>query len=224
MRFKFVLSMVLALILCNIACANTAADSSAPTKERSSSANKYLHISTNPNSVDVFVNDAKPNFATRPDYQSPNFIKVKGTDTTVNITLFQKDYADTTINVKLSSKDTSYLIVNMRQHYDPSLTEKQQKILAHRARRSIGHNLLWASLVPFAASAVAAYLTQNYIDKADDDKDYVENSLIQTTNSFKERRQSYKDNRSHAKTAKAVGGATLGTGIAMFATGLILSF
>ena len=70
-------------------------------------ATRYLHISTNPTLSDIYVNRSGIDFSTRPDYVSPNFVKIPQNDTTVRITLFQKGYSDTTINVTLSHKDTS---------------------------------------------------------------------------------------------------------------------
>lgn len=187
-------------------------------------AQKYLHVLTNPFTADIYVNDNKPDFASNPDYVSPAFIKVPGSTPTVQITLFQRDYADTTINVTLSQKDTSYLIVALRQSSDPDLTEMQDKELAHRSRRNLGHHLLIASSVPFIASAISAYVTHKYIESANDEKTHVQNSLIRSGDKYEQHVKNYRNDRDNARTAKKVGAVTLGTGLALMTVGIILSF
>lgn len=185
---------------------------------------RYLHVATNPTAVDIYVNRSRVDFSSKPDYVSPNFVKVPQGDTTVRITLFQIGYSDTTINTTLSQKDTSYLIVSLRQSYDDELTDSQKKLLAHRKRKSLGHKLIWASLVPFATSAISAIVTQKYIQDARDDREDLENSRIRTSDSYQEKKDSFADNRSKAKKAKAIGGTTLGVGIVVLSAGIILSF
>lgn len=185
---------------------------------------KYLHILTNPFTTDIYVNDSKPDIASNPDYVSPAFIKVPGSTPTVQISLFQREYADTTINVTLSPKDTSYLIVALRQHNDPEITASQDKKLTHRSRRNFGHKLLIGSCVPFIASAVSAYITQKYIESAEDEKKHVQNSLIRSGERYEQHVKDYRDDRSNARTAKKVGAITLGTGLTLMTIGIILSF
>lgn len=187
-------------------------------------ATHYLHISTNPTLSDIYVNRSGIDFSTRPDYVSPNFVKIPQNDTTVRITLFQKGYSDTTINVTLSHKDTSFLIVSLRQSYDEDLIEAQDQIIAHRNRKSLGHKLILASAIPFVTSVVAAIVTRNYIKNAEEDRDAIQNSLIRNSDNYNEIKDSFNDNRSKAKTAKAIGGTSLGIGIVVLSAGLILSF
>lgn len=225
--------LLLATLLCGMAFAATApaAESkpAAPTpaaeeKPKPEPPQRYLHVATNPSSSDIYVNRSKVDFSASPDYSSPSFVKVPQGDTTLRVTLFQVGYNDTTINVSLSDRDTSYLIVSLRQSYDEELAETQKKTLAHRNRKSLGHKLVWASLVPFAASAVAAAATQKYIQDARDDRKAIQNSLIREGNRYQEKKDDFKDHRNKAKTAKAIGGTCLGTGLVVLSAGLILSF
>lgn len=187
-------------------------------------AERYLHVATNPTAVDVYINRPRADFSTEPDYVSPDFVKVPQGDSTVRITLFQVGYSDTTIKASLSEKDTSYLIVSLQQSYDDEIANSQKKLLAHRKRKSLGHKLIWASLVPFTASAISAIVTQKYIQDARDDRKDIENSRIRNSDSYQDKKDSFADNRSKAKTAKAIGGTTLGLGIVVLSAGLILSF
>ena len=223
--------VLLVAVLCGMTIAATApaaeskAAAPAPAAEEKTkpAPQRYLHVATTP-VADIYVSRSKVDFSASPDYSSPSFVKVPQGDTTVRVTLFQVGYNDTTIKVSLSDRDTSYLIVSLRQSYDEELAETQKKTLAHRNRKSLGHKLVWASFVPFAASAVAAVATQKYIQDARDDRKAVQNSLIREGERYQKKKDDFKDHRSKAKTAKAIGGTCLGTGLVVLSAGLILSF
>lgn len=228
MKMKFL--VFLAAILFSMSFAETAKDSAkvqtkaSETKAQKPAPERYLHLATNPTAVDVYINRSRVDFSSEPDYVSPDFVKVPQGDSTVRITLFQVGYGDTTIKASLSEKDTSYLIVSLQQSYDDEIAKTQKKMLAHRKRKSLGHKLIWASLVPFTASAISAIATQKYIQDARDDRKALENSRIHNNDSYQDKKDSFEDNRSKAKTAKAIGGTTLGLGITVLSAGLILSF
>jgi hypothetical protein len=76
---------------------------------------RYLQVSTNPSTVDLYTGDAPPDFSRRPAYTSPAFIPVPEGAESITISFFHPDYADTTINISLSSSDTSFIIVALRQ-------------------------------------------------------------------------------------------------------------
>lgn len=185
---------------------------------------RYLKLSTLPSGADTYVNTSHPDFASAPDYKSPDFIKVENGESDVLVTLFSPEYADTTINVKLSDKDTSYLIVSLRPNYNQQQTEEQQKILAHRARRSLGHKLLVASIVPIAAGGISAIVTNYEIRKARDDKNTIEKSRLQDGSVFQDSSKDFDRHKDNAKKAKNLTKAGLLTGGVILATGIILSF
>ena len=91
---------------------------------------KYLHISTNPSHVDVYVNNIKPKHYKEPDYKMPGFIPVPAGESSIMVSIFRPEYADTTINVTLSQKDTSFLIVALRPNYDDKKTDEQYMRMA----------------------------------------------------------------------------------------------
>ena len=215
---------VLLLLLHSVSLADDAGKSDSTQAKQQPSKTRYLQVSSNPTTADIYVNRSGIDYSSHPDYVSPSFIKIPPNDTTVRITMFQKGYSDTTINVSLSQKDTSFLIVSLRQSFDDELIEQQDKTLAHRKRKSLGHKLIIASAIPFVASAVAAVATQKYIKDAKEDRDAMQNSLIRNSDSYQKTKDSFADNRSKAKKAKAIGGTTLGTGIVFLSAGLILSF
>ena len=221
MMIKFLIFLV--IVLCGNSFADNAPQSAASTTPPKAQ-NRYLQISTNPTTTDIFVNRSNIDFSATPDYISPSFIKLSSKDTSVKVTLFQIGYADTTINVSLPEKDTSYLIVSLRQSYDEELADMQHKVVAHRNRKALGRKLIWASFVPLVTSAVAAIVTQKYIQDARDDRDAIQNSVIHNGDNYQKKQDSFKDNQSKAKTAKTIGGTTLGVGVVVFSAGLILSF
>lgn len=185
---------------------------------------KYLHISTNPNNVDVYQGEDRPNFASNPDYCSPDYVVVPQGEGNVLLTFFREEYADTTIDVKLSDKDTSYLIVSLRQSYDPDFIENQKKQLAHRSRRNLGHILLFTSAIPFAISATSALMTMHYIDEAEASKKRLENSLIHDGDNFIQAEKIFNEQKEDARSAKKAAGISLVTGLAILTVGIILSF
>ena len=78
---------------------------------------RYLQVSTNPSTVDLYVGKVLPDFASKPDYTSPAFIPVPEGKDSVIVSFFHPDYADTTINIALAANDTSFIIVALRQTY-----------------------------------------------------------------------------------------------------------
>lgn len=184
---------------------------------------KYLHMATNPSVVDIYIGNIQSNFADKPAYTSPSFIQVPCEQKEILVSLFHPEYADTTIRVTLSDNDTSYLIVALRQIFDEATLQQNKQILKHRARKSVGKHLIRISIAPFAISAISAAVTAYNIGKADDQKKIIEKSRI-VDDSYRSAKKDFKDHRHYAKTARVSTGIFLATGLAVLATGIVLSF
>lgn len=185
---------------------------------------KYLHISTNPSGTDAYLHEVHPNFASNPDYRLPAFIKVPAGESNVLVTLFHPEYADTTINVQLSEKDTSFLIVALRPAYDDDFIEGQRSDIAHRNRRNFGKGLLLTSAIPLIAAGISALVASYDIQKANDKKDAIENSVIQNEAKISKDLKDFNHYRNRAKSAKQImTGSLIASGIILSA-GIILSF
>ncbi len=184
---------------------------------------RYLQISTNPSTVDLYTGSLPTDFASRPDYTSPAFIPVPEDSNNIIVSFFHPDYADTTINITLSSSDTSFIIVALRQTYDDEKLIANQELLKHRSRRNLGRYLQWTSIVPFAASGISALVTLYDISKANDLKKSMENTRIKNEK-YDEHMQDFKDYKKKAKTAKTVSKVFLGTGLLLLSAGIVLSF
>lgn len=210
MVFKIIIPVLLLLGLCF-------ADESAP-RER------YLHISTNPSGADLYVGDAHPNFSKNSDYRIPAFVPVPLDKDQILITLFRPDFRDTCINVTLSQKDTSFLIVALAPAFDETFLQEQQADLNHRSRRNLGHRLMIASIVPLAASAIAAGVTAYEINKANDCKRNIENTVITSGDNYQQDKKDFKEYRDNAKTAKKAALVSLVAGGVILSVGLFLSF
>ena len=140
------------------------------------------------------------------------------------ITLFRPDFKDTSISVTLSPKDTSFLIVALSPAFDETLLQEQQADLRHRSRRSLGQRLMIASLVPLAASAVAAGVTAYEINKANDCKKDIKNTVITSGDNYQQDKKDFKEYRDNAKTAKKTTLVSLVAGGLILSVGLLLSF
>jgi hypothetical protein len=210
MAFKIIIPILLLLGLCF-------ADESAP-RER------YLHVSTNPSGADLYVGDVHPNFSKNPDYRIPAFVPVPLDKDQVLITLFRPDFRDTSINVTLSQKDTSFLIVGLAPAFDETFLQEQQADLNHRSRRNLGHRLMIASIVPLAASAIAAGVTAYEINKANDCKRNIENTVITSGDNYQQDKKDFKEYRDNAKAAKKTALVSLVAGGVILSVGLFLSF
>ena len=191
--------------------------------DESSTRERYLHVSTNPSGADLYVGDAHPDFSDAPDYRIPAFIPVPLDKDQILITLFRPDFKDTSINVTLSPKDTSFLIVALSPAFDETLLQEQQADLRHRSRRSLGHRLMIASLVPLAASAIAAGVTAYEIGKADDAKKVIKNSSIDSDR-YQDARDDFRSYQRKARTAKGFTYASFITGVSLLSIGFIFSF
>ncbi len=185
---------------------------------------RYLHISTNPSFADVYVNNTRPDYADKPDYTLPGFIPVPAGENSILLTLFRPEFADTSINVTLSQKDTSYLIVALRPVYNEQISKEQYSELSHRNRRSIGHNLLLASIVPFVASGISALVSWYNIEQANDKKDDIDETLFRESEQYQSDYDKFADYRDNARQAKNLAKIGLICGGIVFAAGLVLSF
>ena len=137
---------------------------------------RYLQVSTNPSTVDLYTGTLQPDFASKPNYVSPAFIPVPEGNDEILVSFFHPDYADTTINIKLSNKDTSFIIVALRQTYDEEIIATNQELLKHRNKRTLGSYLRWASIAPFTISGISAIVSLYNISKANDHKKAMEHS------------------------------------------------
>lgn len=208
-------SLIFTLILFTI-CGNVFA-------QQSQAKTRYLHISTNPSSVDLFTNTGIVDFAKRPNYTSPSFIPIPDGKDDITISFFHPDYADTTINIKLSQNDTSYIIVALRQTYDEDILISHQETLKHRNRRNLGRHLQWFSIAPFAIGTVSTIVTLYNISKANDHKKAMENTRFKNEN-YDVHMRKFEDYRNSARTGKNVSKIFLGTGLLLLSAGFILSF
>lgn len=184
---------------------------------------RYLQISTNPSTVDLYTGDTPPDFSKNPAYTSPAFIPVPDGAESINVSFFHPDYADTTINITLSSSDTSFIIVALRQTYDDELINSHQDMLKHRSRRNLGQTLQWFSIAPFVISGISAIVTLYDISKANDHKKAMENTRFMNEK-YDAHMQEFKDYRKRAKTSKNVSKVFFGTGLLFLAAGFALSF
>ena len=209
-------SFVIAFILMTI-CGNTFAQQQVQPKTR------YLHISTNPSTVDLYTDAQLVDFANQPNYTSPAFIPVPDGKDDITISFFHTDYADTTINIKLSSNDTSYIIVALRQTYDEDVLFSQQETLKHRSRRNLGRHLQWFSIAPFAIGSISTIVTLYNISKANDHKKAMENTRFKNEN-YDTHMREFEDHRNSARTGKTVSKIFFGTGLLLLSAGFILSF
>ena len=185
---------------------------------------RYLHVSTNPSGADLYVGNAHPDFSRNPDYRIPAFVSVPLDKDQVLITLFRPDFRDTSINVTLSQKDTSFLIVALAPAFDETFLQEQQADLNHRSRRNLGHRLMIASIVPLAASAIAAGVAAYEIGKANDSKKSIENTVITSGDNYRQEQKDFEEYRDNAKTAKKTALVSLVAGGIVLSVGLFLSF
>ena len=185
---------------------------------------RYLHVSTNPSGADLYVGNAHPDFSRNPDYRIPAFVSIPLDKDQVLITLFRPDFRDTSINVTLSQKDTSFLIVALAPAFDETFLQEQQADLNHRSRRNLGHRLMIASIVPLAASAIAAGVAAYEIGKANDSKKSIENTVITSGDNYRQEQKDFEEYRDNAKTAKKTALVSLVAGGIILSVGLFLSF
>ena len=185
---------------------------------------RYLDVSTNPSGADLYVGNAHPDFSRNPDYRIPAFVSVPLDKDQVLITLFRPDFRDTSINVTLSQKDTSFLIVALAPAFDETFLQEQQADLNHRSRRNLGHRLMIASIVPLAASAIAAGVAAYEIGKANDSKKSIENTVITSGDNYRQEQKNFEEYRDNAKTAKKTALVSLVAGSIVLSVGLFLSF
>lgn len=191
-----------------------------------SHAQKILRVSTIPNQADIYVGTTTPDHADKPDYKSTAFIDAseQGANGEILLHIFRQEFNDTTIKVTLSQKDTSYLVVSLRPTYDSALLEEQERILGKRSRRSFGHKLMFASIVPFVISGAASLVTLYQINQANDAKRDIEKTLIVNSDEYQKSLDNFDESRNKAKTAKYTTFTSLAIGAVFLSVGFVLSF
>ncbi len=188
---------------------------------------KVLHVSTIPGNADIYLNELNPDKANNPPHTSPAYIPITGENAQNNdilISLFRPEFRDTTIHVTLSAKDTSFLIVSLKPTYDDILLDEQQRILAKRSRRNVGHVLMYSSIAPFVAGAASCLYTLYEIQRAEDTKSAIEKTVIGDEESFNKKKSDFNDYRDNAKVGKTVTLTGLVAGASLLAIGFALSF
>lgn len=186
---------------------------------------KVLHVSTIPNSADIYVEEVRPNHAKNPDYVSPAFIQMADDSlaSEILISLFNPGFMDTTLRVRLSPKDTSFIIISQQPITDENFIEKQQAELSKRKRANFGKSLMKFSIIPFAVGLVSGTIAYYEIEKANDCKKTLKNSSIETEH-YQQTLDDFTDYRDKARVAKGFTYAGIMTGAALFSIGFILSF
>ena len=184
---------------------------------------RYLQVSTNPSTVDLYVGKVLPDFASKPNYTSPAFIPVPEGKDSVIVSFFHPDYADTTINIALAANDTSFIIVALRQTYDDDILVHNQDLLKHRNRRIFGGYLKWASIAPFTISGISAIVSLYNISKAEDHKKAMEKTHFRTEK-YERHMEDFKNHKNRAETSKTVSKVFFATGLAFLTAGFVLSF
>lgn len=184
---------------------------------------RYLQISTNPSTVDLYTGSTTPDFASSPSAVSPAFIPIPEGDSSIVVSFFHPNYADTTINIKLSSSDTSFIIVALRQTYDDEVLVKNENLLKHRSRRNLGRLLKWASIAPFTISGISAIVSLYDISKAKEHRKAMQNTRFSNKN-YDQHMQEFTDYRESSQTAKTTSKIFLGTGLLFLSVGFALSF
>lgn len=187
-------------------------------------AHRYLHISTNPSYADAYVGTVHPNFSRNPDTKLPGFVKVPDGERNVVVAIFKEGFKDTVLNVTVPESDTSYLIVALTPSYDDEFLSEQRSALSQRARHNFGFRLMVASAIPFVTSAVSAIVASNSIDKANEKKRLVEQSLFHDSESYNHNLERYGDYRDRAETARTLSIDMLIAGAALLGIGVVLSF
>lgn len=188
---------------------------------------RFLHLSTIPSKADIYINNLHPNFATSPEYTSPEFIPINESDLSdgsILISLFKQDFADTTIKVNLSAKDTSYLIVSLRTSYDEDYIEMQKDLVAKRSRKNLGTRLLFSSILPFSISAISGIVSVYQIGQANDAKDIVNKTTISGGKKFNQAQRDFKEHRDKAESAQKITAVGLVAGGVLAAVGLVFQF
>lgn len=185
---------------------------------------RYLHISTNPSYADAYVETIQPNHSCNPDTKLPGFIKVPDGERNIVVAIFKEGFKDTVLNVTLPESDTSYLIVALTPSYDDEFLSDQRSALSRRARHNFGFRLMVASAVPFVTSGIAAIVASNSIDKANEKKRLVEQSLFHDNESYNHNLERYGDYRDRAKAARTLSIDMLIAGAALLGIGVVLSF
>lgn len=185
---------------------------------------RYLHISTNPSYADAYIGTVHPNHSRNPDSKLPGFIEVPDGENSVVVAIFKEGFKDTILNVKIPESDTSYLIVALTPSYDDEFLSDQRSALSQRSRHNFGFRLMVSSAVPFATSAVAAIVANSSIDKANEKKRLVEQSLFHDNESYNHNLERYGDYRDRAETARTLSIDMLIAGAVLLGIGVVLSF
>lgn len=180
-----------------------------------------LYITSSPSIAEVYLNK-KPSKRTSPDTRTPAIIK-NLKNTSVNLTLFKKNYTDTTLSFEVFPGKVNRIDISLEK-IKPELVNVQNKFLSDRAHVRAGKILVFSSPLFIAGGAGLMYLSEKNRRKADEARSYLEKTILQTGSKYEAMQRQY-DEESYERSTKFYPGiALLSLAVIDLGIGLVLYF
>ncbi|MCF0214881.1 MAG: hypothetical protein HUK21_00200 [Fibrobacteraceae bacterium] len=182
-----------------------------------------LTLNTNPDAVEVYVNDA-PTVNTWPSYVTDTIVDGIKPQTQITLHFRKIGYRDTSLTTEVRAFMPNLVYVELESVLDDlPFVEAQQEFDKERKSRRTGHRLLWSSIVPFIAGGVMWYLAERDWSDAADKKHAYEQSAFASKDTDKMVEDNHDLN--HSGDIKGIIAAGLGAvGLGLFTFGIVLSF
>lgn len=185
---------------------------------------RTLRISTWPSNAEIYVGSRPESFAEKSPMTTPREIPLYEGDTSLRVTFFKPGYTDTTIDVRVAIPGKSFLWVELSEESDLDRIDWQNGILEERERKRWGKRFFFSGILPFALSGAFAGIAEWNFQSAEDDKSFLEKSLIRSDGNFQSRKEDFDDKRERGEHFRTAAFVSLGVGALLWAAAAIFTF
>lgn len=185
---------------------------------------RSLRLSTWPSHAEIYVGSRPESFAKKSSMTTPEEIPLSEGDTSLRVTFFKPGYSDTTIDIKISLPGKNFLWVELSEESDLDRLDWQNEILEERERKRWGKRFFFSGILPFALSGAFAGIAEWNFQSAENDKRFLEKSLIRSGDNFQSRKEDFHDKRERGEHFRTAAFVSLGIGALLWASAAIFTF
>lgn len=183
-----------------------------------------LTVNTNPENVEVFVNE-EPTENVMPHFITDVIVEGVKPQLSATIYLRKVGYRDTSVVTEIRPYMPNLVMVEMTPVLDDlDFIQEQKAFDRERSQRRIGRGLLWGAIAPIIAGGVLWALAESdWSDAADKKKAYNKLSAFDSEDTRKMVKDNHRLNDS-GDTKFAIGASLGGIGLGLLTAGFILAF
>ena len=182
-----------------------------------------IKIVSNPVGVEIFPGQDEITRDSKSLGKTPKIITLT-TPGMAHLRLRKEGYRDTLVNFYVAPVSELSLDITMEHLSDFDEIKKQAEWVHQRRMSFIGKVLMGSSIAPVLAGSLLLYLAQQNYDDADDIKSELSMPSSAKGENYQKKKKKNRDLVNTGDRNTIIGGTLIGTGIAVFGLGLVLTF